>query len=62
MKNMYLQPLNVSLRIVVTRGGILISEKVQELNEYSPTLSTLLAYKKAQLPISVTVAGVPIRA
>jgi len=38
---MYLQPLNVSLRIVVTRGGILISEKVQELNEYSPTLSTL---------------------
>jgi len=70
MKNMYLQPLNVSLRIVVTRGGILISEKVHELNEYSPTLSTLsdslmdeiFAYEKARLPISVTVAGVPIRA
>ena len=55
---------------MVTRQGILILEKVQELNEYSPMLSTLsdslmdeiFAYGKARLPISVTVAGVPIRA
>jgi hypothetical protein len=37
---MYLQLLNVPLWIVVTRGGILILEKVQELNAYSPMLST----------------------
>jgi hypothetical protein len=40
MENMYLQLLNVPLRIAVTRLGILILDKEQELNAYSPMLST----------------------